>query len=161
MVRVRKDDGNILEILWGAFEMEDFPETDKLKVLTKPFRMEEGDEFKFERIREKVKLNLDYTTWDQRALRFGVEVSPRTSIPDIVAEVQKRAKEPLEEARYYVMAQNSKIAAPPWLQSTYQLKPSCILATTVTIKTRNGDLRASVLTHHPEFVARHSIPRDP
>jgi hypothetical protein len=48
-VRVRKEEGTIWEILGGAFEMEEFPEGDKLKLLSKPFTTEDGAGFKFER----------------------------------------------------------------------------------------------------------------
>jgi hypothetical protein len=45
---LRKDDENIFEILGAAFEMEDFPDTEKLELLAKPFKMDQErgeDEF--------------------------------------------------------------------------------------------------------------------
>jgi hypothetical protein len=76
-VTVRKDDANIYEILGGAFEMEEFPAEDKLQLITNPFKMEDGAVFKFERVKTIAKMSLDYITWDNRLLRFGVDVSQR------------------------------------------------------------------------------------
>jgi hypothetical protein len=109
---VRRNDAIICEILGGAFESEEFSDSDELKPLTIPLKMENDAVFKFERIRRIVKLSLEYTTWDQRILRFGVEVPPMATVVEIVAKVQKRA-EPLKEARYYAMHQNLKVAFAP------------------------------------------------
>jgi hypothetical protein len=73
---VRRNDAIICEILGGAFASEEFPEADRLMLLTVPFKMTDGAVFKFERIRGIVKLSLEYITWDQRTFRFGVEVPP-------------------------------------------------------------------------------------
>jgi hypothetical protein len=126
--------------------------------------MNDGAESKFERHRSIVKLSLEYTTWDSRLLRFGVKVSPRASISDIIAEAQKRADEQLEYARFYLMYQNGSDAFAPWMEAAYQLKPSCIIATTITIKTRNGTLTAAVPTYHHELwqrLAHQAIPDSP
>jgi hypothetical protein len=133
-----------------VFATEEFPEADKLKLSTVPFKMTDGAVFKFERIRCIVKLSLEHIAWDKGTLRFGVEVPTRATVAEIVAEVQKRADEPLEEARYYAMYQNSKVAFAPWSPSPCQLKPSCILATMIAVKSRNDVLTVQLPTFYPE-----------
>jgi hypothetical protein len=64
----------ITEILAVAFANEDFPSTDSLKLLKKPLKMEDGAVFYFGRIQTVARLSLTYITWDNRELRFGVEV---------------------------------------------------------------------------------------
>jgi hypothetical protein len=91
-------------------------------------------------------------------------VLPNASVEEIIAEVQKQADEPLEEARYYVMYQNSKVAFAPWNPSPYQLKSSCLLATTILVKYRSGDLTVQVPTCHEERwqdIAYGAIPDPP
>jgi hypothetical protein len=92
-VRVRKDHPTIEEILGGAF-------------------MQDGAVFKFERVRSIIKLSLDYTTWDNRLLRCGVEVSPNAMIEEIVTEAQKRAEERQEEAKLHSMFRNGQPGLP-------------------------------------------------
>jgi hypothetical protein len=132
-VRVRKD-ANIFEILGGAFAGEEFPDDEKLKLLTKPFKMEEDAVFKFERINTVARLALKYHTPDNRMLRFGVEVSPRATITEIVAEAQTRADEMLEDAKFYSLFVNGTLAIPPWNQPNYELKPKVNLADSVVAK---------------------------
>jgi hypothetical protein len=98
-----------------------------------------------------VKLGLEYTTWNSNLLRFGVEVSPRASLADIIEEARKHADEQFEEVRYYVISQNGKIASAPWTESIYQVKPFGIIATSVTVHTRNGTFTVQVLTYPPEL----------
>jgi hypothetical protein len=128
---VRKDDAKIFEILGGAFEMEEFSADDKLRFLTKPLKMENGVVFKFETVKSVVRLSLDYITLDNRLLRFGVEVSPRATVREIVAATQDGAEEQLEDSRFYTLFQKGKIAGPPCTQAVYELKPNTNLATTV------------------------------
>jgi hypothetical protein len=149
-VTIRKDDGIIYEILGGAFEMEEFPNEDKLKLLTKPFRMEDGQAFKFERARSIVMLSLNFTTWDHRLLRFGVEVPPKATIEAIVTEAQKKAEESREDVKFYSMFRNGQPASSPWTQAAYELRPNRIVASVVTAKTRNGEMTVAVPTNHPE-----------
>jgi hypothetical protein len=83
-------------------------------------------------------------------LRFGVEVSPRATITEIVAEAQKEAEERLEDAKFYTLYQKGRPTLPPWTQANYELKPNVPLATVVTAKTRNGDITVAVPINHPE-----------
>jgi hypothetical protein len=61
---VGKNDAIICEVLGGAFDSEEFPEADKLRLIQVPRTMENGAVFRFERIRGIVKLSLEYITWD-------------------------------------------------------------------------------------------------
>jgi hypothetical protein len=152
--RVRKDEANMFQILGHAFTGEEFPVEDKLKLLTKPFKMEDGAVFKLERVETIVKLSLDYTTWDNRLLRFGVEVSAMAMISEIVAAAQRKAEEQLEEAKFYTLYQKGRPSVSPWTQAIYELKPNTRLATVVTAKTREGDMTVAVPTDHPEVWQR-------
>jgi hypothetical protein len=71
---------------------EDFPSDGKLKLVVKPLKLKNGAVYRFERVKAIAKMSLDYVTWDNRLLRFGVEVSPKATIGEIVAEAQKRQR---------------------------------------------------------------------
>jgi hypothetical protein len=77
--RVRSD-ALITEILNIAFKDEEFPKTDKLKLLKKPLKMEDGAVFVWERVQQIAHLELEYQTWDDRLLRFGIEVSSQATL---------------------------------------------------------------------------------
>jgi hypothetical protein len=114
-----RKDYNIFEILRAAFAGEDFPADEKIKLLTKRYKMKSDAVFKFERVRTVARLALGCYTWDRRLLRFGVEVSPRATIAEIVAKAQLKAEEMLEDASHYDMFSNGHRASPPWTQAKY------------------------------------------
>jgi hypothetical protein len=149
MMRVRKD-ASILEILGGALAGEDFLESDKLKLPTKPFKMQEDAEFRFETVRSIVRMSLNYTTSDGRLLRFGVEVSTNASLPEIIAEAQKRAEEGLEDPKFYSIFHIGNPVTPPWNQATYEIRQNCMLTTSVVAKFRNNEITVTVPINHPE-----------
>jgi hypothetical protein len=147
---VRNDDANIFEIRGGAFETEEFSADDKLRLLTKPFKTENGLVFKSERAKAVVGLSLDYITWDTRLLRLGVEVSPRATVKEMVTAAQKRAEEQLEDSKFYTLFQKGKIAGQPWTRAVYELRPNTNLATTVKAKSQDDDMTVMVPTNRTD-----------
>jgi hypothetical protein len=112
--------------------------------------MKEGVVFRFKRIKAITKISLDYVTWDNRLLRLGIEISPKASIMEIVAEVQKRAEEQLEEADRYWAFEKGRPAIPPLTQSHYELRPKEDLSAQITIVSRKDTMTAAVPKCHPE-----------
>jgi hypothetical protein len=109
-------------------------------------------------------MSLDYITWDNRLLRFGIEISTKASLPEIVTEAQKGAEEQPEDAKYYALFEKGSLAVPPWTQSLYELKPKEELAMQVTIVSRNSTKTVAVPKYHHEVwqgIAYRAIPQSP
>jgi hypothetical protein len=74
IIQVRKD-SSIEEILGTSLLGEAVLEEASFRLLLKPEKMKDGAIFRYERILGRVRLNLEYHTWDNRVLKFGVKVS--------------------------------------------------------------------------------------
>jgi hypothetical protein len=154
----------IEEVLGGAFTGEIIPTGDEFKLIVKPLKMQDGAIFRLERIKAVNKISLNYYTWDDRLLRFGIEIAPKATLGDIVAEAQKKAEEMLEEASHYRLTVKGVIAVPPWTQSHYELRPKKNLKAQIVIKSRNGEMTVTVPRLHPEIwqrMAFEAIPDSP
>jgi ribonuclease HI len=106
-------DASIEEILGGAFAHEEVPGGDKFKPVDRPLSLEGVPTSRLERVRTMNRISLDYYTWDDRLLRFGVEIKLKATLAEIVAEAQKKAEEMLEDASHYKLTVNGSLAIPP------------------------------------------------
>jgi hypothetical protein len=138
--RVRSE-AIITEILAIAFKDEEFP---------KQVLFEDGAVSLFERVQQISCLALEYFTWDNRCLHFGVEVSPRATISEIVAAAQGKADEQLEEASRLGLYSGDKLAVPPWKSGSYVLKLKVQTADSIVVKDGGLSLTAAVPVFHPE-----------
>jgi hypothetical protein len=141
--RIRSD-ALITETLGIAFKDEEFPKTDKLKLLKKPLEMEDGAVFVWERSQQVVHLALEYQTWDDRLLRFGIDTSPRATMTEIFAAAQSKSEEPLEKASYYLAYSEGKVASLPLKSGKYTLKPKIEVAESVIVKFQGGSMTVNV-----------------
>jgi hypothetical protein len=106
--------------------------------------MEDGAVFVFERTQQIAKLSLEYHTWDNRTLRFGVEVSPRATLTEIFEAAQLRADEPLENPSRYLLYSGDKPAIVPWKTGSYSLKPKLMLADSIVAKFQGSSMTVGV-----------------
>jgi hypothetical protein len=90
-------DVNIFEILSLTFEGVDIPADEKVKVVVKPLRMQDGAIFRVERVKTIAKLALGIMIWDGTVVRCGIEASPNATIAEMVREAHERLEEPLED----------------------------------------------------------------
>jgi acyl carrier protein phosphodiesterase len=127
------------------------PEGERIKLQTKPPKMQDGAVFRFERVRTVARLALGSLTWDKRTLRCRIEVSPNATLTEIVREAQKRIDEPLEDSNLYSLYHNGYLAMPPWNQPYCELRPEMELAASVVVKNRGGEMTVSVPILHEEW----------
>jgi hypothetical protein len=114
-IEVRKDAANF-EILALAFEGIDLPDDERVKIVLKPPRMQDGVVFKIERVTLTARLALTIQIWDGSSRRCGIEVNPNASITEIVSEAQKMIpNEPLEDERYYMICHKNQPVLAPWI----------------------------------------------
>jgi hypothetical protein len=134
----------------AAFKHEDFPKTDTLKLLKKPLKMEDGAVFLFERVQQSTRLSLEFVTWDNRLLRFGVQVSPRATLTEIFEAAQSRADEQLGNAFHYAVFSGDKIAAPPWKSGSYTLKLKIKIADSIVVNYSGMSMTVQVPLFQPD-----------
>jgi hypothetical protein len=127
------------------------PADDKFKLVVKPLTLKDGMVYRFERIKAVTKMSLDYITWDNRLLSFGIEISPNASITEIIAEAQKGAEERLEDAHRYIHYEKGRPSVPPWNHNHYELKPKEELTAQITIVSRNGTMTTAVPKHYQDL----------
>jgi hypothetical protein len=98
-LQVRKD-VNIFEILAMTFQGTVFTPDDRVKVLVKPPKMQDGAVFRVEKVSLVARLALDVKIWDGSVRKCGIEVSANATMAEVVSEAQKKLNdEPLEEPR--------------------------------------------------------------
>jgi hypothetical protein len=121
-IRIRQD-AIISEILAEAFSGIDITNEERVKIISKPMKMEHGATYTVERSTPNVKLSLSVKIWDDTTRRCGIDVSPRALLKDIVAAAQVKIEdEILEEAHRYVILHNGTPAAQPWIHKEYELR---------------------------------------
>jgi hypothetical protein len=122
-LRVRKDVYG-LELLAQTFTGIDLADDDRVKIVVKPLRMEDGAVFKVERSSLKARLALTFHIWDGGIKRCGVEVSPTATLKEIVDQARLKIEdEPLEEEQVYAILHNGAPASQPWIHKEYDLAP--------------------------------------
>jgi hypothetical protein len=146
---VRKD-ASIEAVLGGAFMGEAIPPGHRLKLVVKPLKMTDGAVFRLEGIKAVNNVSPDYYTRYDGLLRFGIEITPKATLTDIVTEVPKKAEEMLEGVSHYVLTTKGTLAVHPWTLSHYELRPKENLKTQVVIRSRNGEMTATVPRLHPK-----------
>jgi hypothetical protein len=143
-LQVRKD-VTMVEILALTFQGVKFAPDERVKVLTKPAKMQDGALFRVEKVSMVDRLALDAKIWDGSVRKCGVEVSPSASVAEIVSEVQKRLNdEPLEDLKRYGMYYRNQESKGPWTRSNYELKPTMEVSGTVVVKCRTCDMTVPV-----------------
>jgi hypothetical protein len=143
-IEVRKD-VYMMELLALAYQGTDFAEGEKVKMVLKPLRMEDGAVFKIERVFLTARLALSIQIWDGSSRHCGIEVVPTATGAEIADQAQRRiGDEPLEEARYYNVFYRNQPASPPWIQKEYELRPDVDISGTVIVRNRNGDMTVPV-----------------
>jgi hypothetical protein len=114
-LRVRKDVFGI-ELLAQTFNGIELADDDRVKIVVKPLRMENGAVFKVERTSLKARLALTIQIWDGSSRKCGVEVSPTATLREIVDQAQfKIDDEHLEEDHNYTILHNGTPASQPWI----------------------------------------------
>jgi hypothetical protein len=139
-LQVRKDVFG-LELLAQTFNGIDLPDDDRVKIVVKPRRMEDGAIFKVERTSLKSSLALTIQIWDSSTRRCGVEVAPTATLKEIVEQAQyKIDDEPLEEYQNYAILHKGTPAVQPWIQKDYQLRPKADASGLGVVKSRFGEM---------------------
>jgi hypothetical protein len=94
-LQVRRD-VTMVEILAMTFQGAKFEADERVKVSTKPMRMQDGALFRVEKVSLIARLAPDVKIWDGSTRKCGIEVSPNATVAEIVEEAQKRLNdEPL------------------------------------------------------------------
>jgi hypothetical protein len=123
-IRIRRD-SIISEILAQAFMGIDIKDDERLKIVAKPLKMDNGATYVVERCSANVLLALAVTIWNDTTRRCGIEVSSRATLKEIVDQAQlKIDDEKLEEAHRYVILHNGTPATQPWIHKEYELRPT-------------------------------------
>jgi hypothetical protein len=92
---------------------------------------------------------LEYYTWDNRILRFGIEISPRATLSEIFAIAQTKVEEQLENPNYYLAYSGDKVAPLPLKSGNYSLKPKFAIAELIIVQAHGSSMTVSV----PKFPA--------
>jgi hypothetical protein len=143
-IEVRKD-VYMMELLALTFQGTIFSENEKVKIVVKPLKMENGAVFKIEKFSLTVRLALTFQIWDGSSRRCGIEVAPTATTAEIVGEAQKMINdEPLEEARHYGVFFRNQPASPPWIQKEYELRPLVDVSGIVIVKGRGLEMTVPV-----------------
>jgi hypothetical protein len=143
-IEVRKD-VYTYEVLCLAFQGIDLAESEKVRIVLKPPRMENGARYTVERVFLTAGLALTIQILDGSSRRCGVEVAPTATVAEIVEKAQRMIDdEPLEEARYYSVFHRNQPAVQPWIQKEYELRPNVNASGTVIVRNRNGDMTVPV-----------------
>jgi hypothetical protein len=122
-VKVRKDIGP-LELLAVAFRGLLSSPLERVRIVSKPLKMEDGALFRFERVSSQVHLTLTVHFWDGTTRICGVEVLRSATLKEIVDQTRSKiVDEPLEDDSVYEIFFEDTIARPPWIQRNYALKP--------------------------------------
>jgi hypothetical protein len=132
-VQIRKD-ANIFEILVTAFADEELQAEDRIKVVVKPLKMQDGAVFRCERVKTIARLNLVILLWDRSMARCGIVVSPNAIISEIWREAQKHVEEALEDPKCYGMYHSGYQAMSPWDHPNNELRPEMELRDSVVAK---------------------------
>jgi hypothetical protein len=130
-----------MELLAQTFMGIDLADDDRVKIVVKPLKMENGANFKVERVSVKAHLALTIQIWDGSLRHCGIEVAPTATMAEILGKAQEKINdEPLEEARHYNVYFRNQLASPPWIQKEYVLRPNVEASGTETVKCRNGNM---------------------
>jgi hypothetical protein len=78
------------ELLSLAFAQESFADYERVKIIFKPLKLEDGAIYRFERFALVAKISLVVHTWDGGIRECGIEISPTASKEEIIREAQKR-----------------------------------------------------------------------
>jgi hypothetical protein len=106
---------SIEEVLGAALAGEPVEEGTIFKLRARPEKMKDGATFRFERsmASQVNRMKIDHNTWGKRVLKFGVETPERATLKFIFTEMQKQAEEELDEAPYFSIYENGRLAPPP------------------------------------------------
>jgi hypothetical protein len=85
-LQVRKD-ANVFEILAMTFQWVSFAPDERVKVLTKPAKMQDGALCRVEKVSLVARLALDVKIWDGSVRKCGIEVSPNATVRKCGIEV--------------------------------------------------------------------------
>jgi hypothetical protein len=122
-IRVRKDVYSI-ELLAQTFSGIDLTDDDRVTIVVKPLRMEDGAVFKVQRSSLKARLALTIQIWDGSSRRWRIEVSRSATLKEIVDQAQYMIPdERLEEYQIYAVLHNGSPASQPWIHKEYELRP--------------------------------------
>jgi hypothetical protein len=88
-IRVRKDVFG-LELLALAFEGIDLSPDDRVRIVVKPRKLEDGDTYTIERVVSVSRLALIVHTWNGGIRRCGIEISPMASKEEFIRETGRR-----------------------------------------------------------------------
>jgi hypothetical protein len=153
------------ELFALTFHDTTFEDHDRIKIVLKPLKLEDGATYKIERISMLSRIALTVHSWDGCTRRCGIEVAGTATMAEIVREAQRRIDdEPFEEAKFYSMFHRDIIASPPWIQKEYDLKPNVPASGTVVVKGRFGEMTAAVPLLQPnrwQKIIYDSLPSPP
>jgi hypothetical protein len=153
------------ELLSVALASETFEDFERVKIIRKPAKLEDGAVYKLERFALVAKVSLVVHTWDGGIRRCGIETSPTATKEEIVREAQKKLDDTkLESPDMYTILFNGNPTAAPWREKTYDLMLTGKVNGTVTVHGRFGSMTVNVPIHQPEFWQRivyDALPDDP
>jgi hypothetical protein len=163
-LQVRKDVYG-LELLAQAFMGIDLADDDRVKIVVKPLKMEDGAVFKVERTSLKAHLELTFHIWDGSTRRCGVEVSPTATLKELLDQARLKIEdEPLEEEQVYAILHKGTPASQPWIQKDYELRPKANASGLGVVKSRFGDMTVPLPLFQKnrwQQIVRNSMPDPP
>jgi hypothetical protein len=102
------------EMFATLFAYETFLEYERVKIIYKPLKLEDGAVYKIERIALVAKMAVVVHTWDGSTRRCGIEVPPTATKEEIVREAQRKLDDTKMEAPdMYTILFKGNPTAPP------------------------------------------------
>jgi hypothetical protein len=127
-----------------------FTEHERVKIVVKPLKLEDGAKYKFEKVSTITRIALTVHIWDGGISRCGIEIFPSATLSEIVSKAQEKIDdEHLEKAECYTILHKGNPASAPWIQKEYELIPATD-STTVIVKGKFGTMTAAVPLNQPE-----------
>jgi hypothetical protein len=136
-----------------------------VKIVVKPLKMENGANFKVEKVSVKAHLSLTIQIWDGTQRRCGIVVSPTATLKEIRDQAQLEiADENLEEEQVYAILHNGTPASQPWIQKEYELRPLANARGLGVVKGRFGEMTIPLPLFQKnrwDQIIRNSLPEPP
>jgi hypothetical protein len=138
---------------------------DRVRMVVKPLKMENGANFKVEKISAKAHLALTIQILDGTQRRCRIEVSPTATLKEIRDQAQLEiTNENLEEEQVYAILHNGTPASQPWIQKEYELRPLANARGLGVVKGRFGEMTVPLPLFQKnrwDTIIRKSLPEPP
>jgi hypothetical protein len=162
--RVRKDIRD-LELFAIAFQGLIIYGQEKVRVVSKPLKMEDGALFRIERVSQQTQLALMIHFWDGTTRACGVEIFRSATMKEIVDQARTKIDdEPLEDDQIYEMFFEGAVAKAPWIQRNYELKPKIPTSGLGVIRSKFGEMTVALPIFQKSrwrIIVRETMPEPP